>query len=408
VSASLSDGVQAGGSTPFGARKSARPDHASSLAAALGGQPVGPVVVLESSIVLPLDAAALELLPVPLDSRQPIVCLDLETTGLATGPGTLAFLVGLGWWAADCLNVRLLLLPDHADEEALLELVRSLIPPDATLVTYNGRSFDWPLLVSRYRLHRREPPPIGQHLDLLPLSRQLWRPRLGNARLSTIEAGVCGVERFDDLPGAMIPERYFAYLRDRRPGPLVPVIEHNRQDIVSLGRLLAVLAGLTGDRDTWHGAHPSDIGGLARAYARRGQAQTALDCVEAALASRQWIPGVAGGASLRRRLATDRARLLGRLGRREEQHQAWLEIARRGGPGAAAAWLRVASYREHRLRDIDGALAACQEAAADLQRARLWGRSSPAVEQDLWPRTARLRRRAVGTLNSAAGRRAVA
>lgn len=372
--------------------------RAEALAATLGGRVMsiagGALVVVESEHHLPLDRMALARLPTPVEPEQPLVCLDLETTGLATGPGTLAFLVGLGTWSGDRLTVRQLVLPDHVDEPALLTLLDGLIPRDAALVTYNGRTFDWPLLVARYRLHRRPPPEHAGHHDLLPIARQLWRPRLGNARLATIEHGVCGVERHGDLPGALIPERYFGYLRDRRAEPLRPVLEHNRQDIVTLGKLLATLARLIGEPDRWRDEHPSDIGGLARALARHGRPDEALACVEAALSATAWLRGVEGGGPLSRRLATDRARLLGRLGERAAALEAWQSIAQRGGPGAATAWLHVARHREWVERDISGALAACQAASAAVERAMLWGRPSPAVERDLARRLLRLNRRA--------------
>src|SRR5688572_27357044 len=100
----------------------------------------------------PLDRARLAELPGQPPVGAPLVCLDTETTGLATAAGTLAFLVGLGWWEDGLLRVVQLLLPDHADEPALLDAIADAVPADAWLVTYNGRSFDWPLLVARYRL----------------------------------------------------------------------------------------------------------------------------------------------------------------------------------------------------------------------------------------------------------------
>ena len=380
--------------------------HAAALATALGGIARDGVAVIESHHQLPLDRAALARLPAPIDAERPLVCLDLETTGLATGPGTLAFLVGLGTWDGDRLTVRQLLLSDHAGEAALLALLDDVLDGDGALVTYNGRSFDWPLLVARYRLHGRPPPPLAGHHDLLPVARQLWRARLGDARLATVERGVCGVERGDDLPGALIPQRYFAYLRERRPELLRAVIEHNREDIVTLGRLLAVLGRLTADRSSWRDVHPSDMGGLSRALARRGRLAEALECVEAALGAAAWRRGIEGGGPLWRRLSTDQARLLSRLGRRSEALAAWLGIARRGGPGAAAAWLVVARHREWVERDYGAAIDACQQARAAAERARLWGRPAPAVEQDLERRLQRLRRRLAGLQLRPAVRRA--
>jgi uncharacterized protein YprB with RNaseH-like and TPR domain len=370
----------------------APPDYAGSLAAALDGHASRGIVVLERSFHVPLDRPALGSLPYPAGSREPLVCLDLETTGLATAAGTLAFLVGLGIWDGDQLAVRQLLLPDHAAEAAWLDAVVEALPGDAWLVTYNGRSFDWPLLVARYRLHRRDPPSLAGHLDLLPIARALWKHRLGSARLGMVEQALCGVERHDDLPGALVPERYFAYLRTRRGELLRTVVEHNRQDIVSLSLLLQLLAGGLAAQDGWATQHPGDLAGFARRLARLGRPAEALQCVEVALASERWERGFPEAAALRRRLTFERARLLARLGRREEAVAAWHEIATRGGPGAAEAWVRVARHREHVLRDAGGAIEACREAAAAAQRSRLWGRPLPWLERDLAKRLARLRR----------------
>lgn len=370
----------------------ARVDHATPLADVLNGSVVSGIAVVAASFAVPIDLDRLKRLPYPIDTSATFVCLDLETTGLATAAGTLAFLVGVGIWRDGTLVVHQLVLHDHASEQALLDVLCSLIPPDGWLVTYNGKSFDWPLLTARFRLHRRAPPLVLGHLDLLPVARQLWKHRLGGARLAIVEAGLCGVAREDDLPGHLIPERYFAYLRSRRPELLGAIVDHNRQDIVSLARLLGVLADGVGSADAWPDTHPGDLFGLARAYARRNRHEEALALVEASLAARAWAIGVEGGASLHRRLSAEQARLLGRLGRREEAHRAWLAIANRGGPGAGMAWIHVARYREHVSRDISGALAACQQAMGVAERARAWGEPLLPVETDLSRRLPRLRR----------------
>jgi uncharacterized protein YprB with RNaseH-like and TPR domain len=397
---------RAAGPVPVPPLPAVAPNRARQLASELGADVVetahGAVVVFDSLIELPLDRAALGRMPYGVVQERPLVCLDTETTGLATGAGTLAFLVGIGTWTGSQLRVRQLLLPDHALEPALLSLLADSIPADASLVTYNGRSFDWPLLMTRYRLHRRDPPVLAGHVDLLHISRQLWKHRLGNARLATVEHAICRVRRTNDLPGALIPERYFAYLRDRRGEQLRGVVEHNRQDVVSLALLLGALGRLA-EPGGWHGTHPGDVSALGRAYARAGQLETALDCLESALGSSAWRLGaVVGGGSTWRRLASDRARMLARLGRREEAVLAWVDLGQRGGPGAATAWLHVARHREHFERDVAGALDACAQAAAAAERSRLWGRPAPSVERDLAWRMARLRRR----LRTAATKRA--
>ncbi|HEY5519893.1 MAG TPA: ribonuclease H-like domain-containing protein [Candidatus Limnocylindrales bacterium] len=363
-------------------------DYALAVAAAIGGTAEHGVALFEHRLALPVNRARLTSLPygVPVDAR--LVCFDLETTGLATAAGTLAFLVGLGWWESDSFVVRQLLLTDHADEHALLDLLARHLAPDGWLVTYNGRSFDWPLIVARYRLHGHPPPPLSGHLDLLPISRQLWKHRTGSARLAAIEAEICGVQRTNDLPGAFIPDRYFTYLRSRRASLLRDVVDHNRQDIVSLGQLVAVLANLSLDD-----FEAGDLLGLARAYGRRGNSPGALEVIERALRPDAWVVRRPATVALHRRLSAERARLLARVGRREESIAAWLEIATRGGPGAAEAWLHVARYREHVERDVPGASAACHQAAAVAGRARAWGDPMLAVERDLERRLPRLSRR---------------
>ncbi len=385
-----------------------RPNHAAALAGALGGEVAHGVIVVESSVELPVDRSALGRLPFSVGSDQPLVCLDLETTGLATASGTLAFLVGIGTWEGDRYTVTQLVLPDHAAEVGLLDALGMFLPRDAWLVTYNGRTFDWPLVVARHRMHRRGPPPLAGHLDLLTVARRLWKHRLGGARLALVEHEICAVVRDYDLPGALIPERYFGYLRSRRGEVLRPVLEHNRQDIVSLGLLLALLASDYAAPDSWTALHPGDAAGLALSLRRSGRIDDALRCIEAAISADAWTVGFEDAARLRRHLVGERARLLARLGRRAEAYQAWLEICARGGPGAAAAWLHVARYREHVGRDLAGAIEACREAAGVADRACSWGRPMPEIERDLAHRLTRLRRRSLAArrFSGAVGRAA--
>lgn len=376
-----------------------RPDparRAADLARALEGSVIdghgGPVVVVAERLALPLDLPALVGLPFDIDPSRPLVLLDTETTGLGTAAGTLAFLVGVGWWDGASLELRQLWLPDHAAEPALLDALEALLPPAACLVTYNGRTFDWPLLVARYRLHRRAPPPLGGHLDLLPVARQLWRHRLSDARLVSVEAGVARLPRHDDLPGALVPERYFAYLRDGHVRPLVAIGHHNREDVVTMGRLLQVLARDLAAGEARRMAHPGDVAALARLLRRRGRRDEAASCYEDALAAceRPDAPrAVDAGA-----MALEHARLLARLGRRTEARGIWQALTHRGGEVALHAWLAMAKDREHHLRDPEGALAAACAAERLLARRRAMGFFTRDLERDLPRRLQRLRRRA--------------
>jgi len=386
------------------ARRGRPGPDARTLAAALGGEVIasasGPVVIVETLLRLPAGLDGLRDLPIPVDPGTPMICLDTETTGLGTAAGTVPFLVGVGSWEGDRFRVRQLLMPDHPSERALLDMLTAALPPDATLVTYNGRTFDWPLLVTRYRMHGQAAPRYAAHLDLLTVARQVWKHRLADARLSSVEEGVAGVVRSDDLPGADIPERYFSWLRSGRPDRLVDVVRHNRQDIVSLALLLRVLSEeLLPARTRWGAGRgpgpagedalvqPGDLAGLGRAYARHRRPEDALDCYEAALERlAPWH-----GRDLQDRVAADRARVLARMGRKQEAAGAWEAVALDGGPLAALAWIQVAKAREHLLRDPARALDAAQRAEAIAARTRLFGQPDRIVERDVSKRLARLR-----------------
>jgi hypothetical protein len=374
-----------------------RADRARRLAADVGGAvwstPERPIVVLETSEPIEADLAGLAALPEPVDPSLPFVLLDTETTGLGTGTGTVPFLVGVGTWEGGAFVTRQLLLPEQSDEGGYLAALEELIPEDACLVSYNGRSFDWPLLVTRYRLHGRRPPRFREHLDLLPLARALWKHRLPDARLASVEAGVAGVRRDHDLAGALVPGRYLDYLRHGRGTLLRDVLEHNRQDVVSMALLLRVLSrdlapvGRSGRADDL--VHPGDLGGLGRAYARKRRHVEALACFDAAL-ERLVEPGQVQAYES---IAMERARALTRMGRREEAEGAWHAIALEGGRHAAWAWLHVAKHREHDAHDFRGALVATDRARALAARSRLFGRRDRHVERDLARRVPRLRRR---------------
>jgi uncharacterized protein YprB with RNaseH-like and TPR domain len=369
------------------------PDRAARLAEALGGDvertAEGRVVRVVASRPLPVAFERLAALPYPVDPGHPLVCLDTETTGLGTAAGTVAFLVGLGRWDGERFEVIQLVLPDHPDEPAFLAALRAAIPPDAWLVTYNGRGFDWPLLVTRFRLQRSAAPVHAGHLDLLPVARQLWRHRLDDARLATVERGVAGVFRPDDLPGALAPARYLEFLRTGAAEPLRAVIEHNRQDVVSLGLLLAHLLGRLADPASREREPAGDVAALGRAYARRRRFDEALACCDAAVSR-------APDERQHEVLAAERARVLRLAGRRRDSANAWLDIATAQGALAAVAWVQFAKYLEHSAGDPASALEATERASALVDRQRALGRDLPRLQHDLARRRERLRRRLAG------------
>jgi uncharacterized protein YprB with RNaseH-like and TPR domain len=168
-----------------------------------------------------------------------LVFLDLETLGFFSRP---IILFGIGNFEGQDLVISQFLL--RGIEEELPSLLRTAgcLGPGKVAVTYNGKSFDLPYLRERLAFYGEFPPLAGVHFDLLHHSRRRWRDSFPDCRLSTLEKRLFGVRREDDVPSAMVPEFYEAYLRTGNPGPLVPIVEHNRQDLISLARLFALLS----------------------------------------------------------------------------------------------------------------------------------------------------------------------
>ena len=233
--------------------------------------------------------------------------LDTETTGISGGSGMYAFLIGLAWWDSGGLQVEQLFMRDHSEEYALLETLRQRMAKRRALVTFNGKTFDWPLLQTRFVMTRAiETPRHEVHLDFLHPARQIWRPRLLSVRLAELEQHVLRVSpgskldwtREGDVDGAMIPQLYFDYVRRGASPPLVPVFHHNQMDLRGLaalaGKILEIL-GEAGKSSRGNGAEEDaqrafceeseDIYGVSRLLANRGAQVLARKSYETALSA---------------------------------------------------------------------------------------------------------------------------
>ena len=202
--------------------------------------------------------------------------LDTETTGLSGGAGTVAFLVGLGFIQEERFVVEQYLMRDYCDEaEMLAQIARRMEAFDA-VCTFNGKNFDLPLLQTRFTMCRmRDVWREMQQLDLLYPARRTWKMRIGSCRLSRIEEFILGQGREGDLPGSEVPQRYFDYLKTGDMALLEDIIAHNRQDIVTLGTLLAHLCDLY--------AHPerennrADVFSMGKALESQGELRPARE-----------------------------------------------------------------------------------------------------------------------------------
>lgn len=321
-----------------------------------------------------------------VDPHQ-VVFLDTETTGLAGGTGTVAFLVGLAHLepSSDALVIRQLFMRDFGEEPALLLALTELLAPFRHVVTFNGKSFDLPLLETRFvlaRLHQRWRP--ERHFDLLHPARRLWRERLGSCSLGTLEAALLGHWRQADVPSWAIPSLYAAYLRLGQTEPLHGVFDHNRQDLLSLAALL----GLLGRRLAEPLGEPleaDELLAVGRLYDELGLRQEACACLEAALARAE--------GPLRQRVAVRLALAARRTGRYQRALDLWRELS--VGRAAVGALIERAKHDEHRRGDLGAALALVEQALAllELREARDGSDAWRRERADLDRRLARLLRK---------------
>jgi len=216
--------------------------------------------------------------------REDLAFFDVETTGLMGGAGTYAFLVGLGFFRGDCFIVEQYFMDDFPDEAAMLEAVSGSVRNFKMLVSFNGRSFDAPLLTTRFLMNRLAPPFNMPHLDLLHPARRMWKGRYESCSLGTIEERIFHIERTSDVPGSMIPEIYLDYIQGRNCARIVPVIDHNVQDISSMASLLALYAHALRQPECVEYQHAVTQAGLSRWFADSGSVGISQECLERAVA----------------------------------------------------------------------------------------------------------------------------
>ncbi len=324
-------------------------------------------------------------LPEILDPRK-ILYLDTETTGLG-GSGTVAFLVGMGYLTDHGFEVHQFLMRDYPEEPYLLKHVAAGLGKFDVLCTFNGTTFDVPLLESRFLMNRMDRSCLEiPHLDLLHMCRRLWKLRLGRCNLGRLEEVILGKPRTDDLPGSEVPQRYFTYLKTKRMELLEDILKHNAQDIASLCVLLNHMAELY--------LHPEkirfseDVYSMGRALEKLNRTENARHCYRLARRGRAGdLAGQALAVSYRR------------TGEREQAAEVWREMIRER-KGGITPYIELAKYEEHIRRNIPAALEMTERAMALCSEMTL--RAEETVQQtqnELQYRYERLRRRMKETEN---------
>jgi uncharacterized protein len=289
--------------------------------------------------------------------------LDTETTGLAGGSGTYAFLIGVGQITQQGFSIRQYFMREYAEEHSILHALEEDLRQFDVLITYNGKSYDQPLLETRYRMNRRSPPfsRLG-HLDLLHGARRLWKLRLENCRLMQLEQEILGVEREGDLPGELIPYVYFEYLRSGEALRLVPIFHHNAMDILTLACLTAIVpaAFRATDREALSRVgvrRGAELAGIGRWLRAAGEFEKALELfkrsVEAGLTDRHLF-----------RTLWDIGCLEKRLGRPQEALRTFLELGNCRNEFRIPALEEVAKFYEHEERNYVLALDFTHQALA--------------------------------------------
>jgi len=327
-----------------------------------GSADIGSLADLPEDLLTAISGGA-----APLTPPSDWAFLDTETTGLAGGSGTCAFLVGIGRITPEGFRVRQFFMRDYCEEASLLDAVARHLAPFRVLITYNGRSFDQPLLETRYRLNRSRPP-FGQleHLDLLYGARRLWKLRYESCRLVDLETQVLGFEREGDVPGALIPYLYFEYLRTGHAARMLGVFHHNATDILTLACLTGIVPLAFKDPENLPFRHGAEMAGIARWLREAGDLEQARGLFRRAIQA--GMPD-----ELIFRTLWDLAALERKLGADEQAVAMWTDLAGVRNPFRIPALEELAKHYEHRQKDLGRAL--------ETTRAALDHEESPALRR---------------------------
>jgi hypothetical protein len=306
--------------------------------------------------------------------------IDTETTGLAGGTGTYAFIIGIGFWSGDDFIVRQYLMRDFNEEPAQLRAFAEDFT--GSLISFNGRCFDMPLLTNRFKLHRFERPFAGtDHLDMLFPSRRIWKRHLPSFKLSVLERDILGFARVDDIPSHLIPSLFFDYLQNRDETILHPILHHNRNDIISLYQLTAVAGDIVNRICESGGNDDNLIVSLAEIYFNLRQYDKTIDLLNKV--NRQFADkGTINRAGQLKAIA------LKKINHWDEAIEAFLEVSR--ASQEIQALIESAKLYEHKKRQPQKALDLVNRAESIIEFAEIKGDNVRLILAELYHRKRRL------------------
>ena len=304
-----------------------------------------------------------------LDLRRTIL-IDTETTGLAGGTGTYAFLIGLGYFADGAFRIDQFFMRHPGHERAMLQAVGETLSQFDAVVSFNGKCFDWPLIETRHTYHRLPlKPRTPMHLDLLFPSRRLFRRRLSSCSLGSLEQSVLGLPgRVDDVPGWLIPQIYFDFLHYEDPWPLVPVFHHNRRDILSMLSLATRMSRHVTDPEDAMISEASDLFSLGRLLDDAGNIEAALVQYERALAAHSARNPSTDRQHSKSNSSTEQHEILTRIAnaykrlKRSDRASLLWETLIANGVNCTHPYVELAKHREHKQGDFLSAVRLTEDA----------------------------------------------
>jgi uncharacterized protein YprB with RNaseH-like and TPR domain len=312
-----------------------------------------------------------------------LLFIDTETTGLSGGTGTFAFLVGLGYFTDEGFELKQYIIRDPTEEPAMLLEIANLVAHYTGIVSFNGKAFDIPLLKTRYLINRLKPPFDNlSHLDLLFLSRKLWKNRLKSRALQDLEQEILDIPRTsEEVPGWMIPEIYFAFLRSGNAEPLKGVVYHNGMDIVSLAALFLYISNSFDQISASEEIHPIDFFSIGQVFYDLNLLDMAqsifTECIE-----RTTLPSDMQLLSLK---------YLGTMYKRKEHYESAIIYWQKASDlNDIDSMIELAKYHEHSLRDPAAALTWTESASAILAKTGYHNYQSRHLKKEIEKRRDRL------------------
>ncbi len=324
-------------------------------------------------------------------SPQNMVFLDTETTGLAGGTGTYIFLLGLGYFQEDSFIIDQYFLLDYGEELEFLAVINKFLKNYLYVVTYNGKTFDLPLLNTRLKFNRIATEfEFEEHLDLLHIARKFWKRRLESCSLGRVEQAILGTSRKEDISGEFIPQIYFDYVTRGDMDYLPIVFEHNRMDILSLACLAGYMSQYVESPLNGHLSHGVDFYSLGRFYSIQGDSETAIACFQRALEYPLSNP-------VRFDTMKELALIYKRQGNWEQSVQIWTQMSAENSLNPQYVMEEMAKYYEHRLRDYRTARELVENYVSDTEQKmilnRVLGRENAMLDESLMKRLNRLKQK---------------